>query len=287
MREYQKYLCRLTVDSIQRTLKSVATTDLKTAQIDDLKVKLSGLLWAYSCFAVQIDRGRSIYRARKHGDDERDRPLDHVTQIYPDAKYIKTLGRANREGEPIFYFSADPVIALNECKAQTGDIFSVLECKARGETEPVLVPIGIHDLVKKHNKRMGGDYPELPVRIKALFERDDANLHKYLMIDDFIKTEFLKVVGLGNEYQFKTTIAISEYLFSFETDLGFVDGIAYPSIASDWYNANVAFKPEAFRRLYRPVGCKWQRIDGMRPNFGFEISEGVAIKVTENGAIEW
>ena len=285
--EYEQYLSRLTIDEIQGRLELVRKIDLKTAEVDDLKLLLRDLLWAYSCFTISVNGERSIYRARRHLPNEREKALDSVEEVYPHAKYIKTLGRANRERVPIFYFSIDPVIALHECKAAPGDVFTILECKTSGVTETLLVPIGIHDLLKKHNKKIGGDFPEPAVRLKELFENDEINLRKYGLIDKFVVEEFLRVVETGNEHEFKLTIAIAEFLFSFETDIGPVDGIAYPSIASDWYNANIAFRPEAFRRLCKPVNCRWQRIEGSKPDLGFSVGELIAKEVNEDGQIKW
>ena len=285
--DYKQYLSRLSLDGIQRQVDFVKQVDLKTADIDDLKLQLSDLLWAYSAFAVLIDGERSIYRARRHLPEERDKALDSVEEIYPQTRFVTTLGRANREQQPVFYFSVDPVIALHECKAAPGDVFTILECKPKGGTEPCLVPIGIHDLFKKHNKKMGGDLPAPAERMRQLFESDESSLRKYQFIDAFVEREFLRVVDRGNEHEFKLTIAVAEYLFAFETDIGRVDGIAYPSIASDRYNANVAFLPEPFRRLYKPVGCIWQKIDGLKQGLGFDVGEIVAKEVTEDGKIEW
>jgi hypothetical protein len=287
MPEYKHYLSKLSIDGIQRHLEVVKQVDLKTAQIDDLKLQLSDLLWAYGCFAVSINGERSIFRARRHLSEEKEQVLDRVEEVYPSAQYIKTLGRVNREGTPVFYFSADPVIALHECKAIPGDVFTILECKPRSRTEPILMPIGIHDLLRKHDKKIGGDFPEPAVRIRQVFENDEINLRKYELIDTFVVNEFLKVINRGNEHEFKLTIAIAEFLFAFETDIGPVDGIAYPSIASEWYNANVAFLPDAFHRLYKPVGSLWLRIDGIKPNLGFSVSKRVSKEVTEEGKIQW
>jgi hypothetical protein len=283
--EYRQHLSRLTLEDIQRTIDSVTRADLRTADIDVLKQQLNSLLWAYSAFAILVDGDRPIYRARRHSPAEK--TLGTVDDIYPCVSFIKKLGRANREQQPIFYFSVDPVIALHECKASEGDVFSVLKCKADAGSQIALVPIGIHELFKKHGKKLGGNFPELAQRIIELFQNDEENLKKYELIDGFVRREFLKVVDPGNEHEFKLTVAIAEYLFEFETDIGRVDGIAYPSIASDWYNANIAFTPESFRHLYKAIGCKWQKIDGTKPAIGFSVSEVVATRVTADGRIEW
>ncbi len=285
--EYKQYLSRLTPTAIQQRLDQVKKIDLKTAHINELKLLLSDLLWAYSCFTISINGKRSIYRARRHQPEEKEQTLDHVDEIYPNPKYITTLGRANREGVPIFYFSIDPVIALHECKASAGDVFTTIECQPKNESEALLVPIGIHGLLKKHNKKFAGDYPEPAVRMRQLFKDDEPNLHKYELIDQFVLKEFLRVVDKGTEHEFKLTIAIAEFLLSFETDIGQIDGIAYPSIASEWYNANIAIRPEVFHSLFKPIGCQWQRIDGIKPDLGFDVGGMVAKEVSLEGNIKW
>jgi hypothetical protein len=283
--EYKQYLSKLTFEGIQQTINSLKQVDLVTADIDVLKQQLNDLLWSYSAFAILADGDRSIYRARRHAPEED--MLATVDEIYPNGKFITKLGRANRQQQVIFYFCVDPVIALHECKAAQGDVFSLLECKADVGARIVLVPIGIHELFKKHEKKLGGNFPELAQRINQLFQNDEENLRKYELIDDFVRREFLKSVNAGNEHEFKLTVAIAEYLFAFETDIGRVDGIAYPSIASDWYNANIAFTPESFHRLYKPIGCKWQKIDAINTRLGYSVSEVVARRVTFDGRIEW
>jgi hypothetical protein len=100
---------------------------------------------------------------------------------------------------------------------------------------------------------------------------------------------------------YKLTIAIAELLFTFEADLsdlgmnlGPIDGLSYPSIASDQINANVALTPEAFHRIYRPVACKRVRIEEPRTRTikgvtveGFLVSERVASSIRQDGNIEW
>src|SRR5215212_8606203 len=138
-----RLLTELSTESIKETLEFVAEANLKRIGINDLKVALHDILNAYGCFAKRID-GRILYRAMKHKSGEK--TFANVSRIYPDARYLLKLGRANRERQPIFYLSGDPVIALLEVKPKPGDVISVLACKPRSRTSPVLVPIGIDEL---------------------------------------------------------------------------------------------------------------------------------------------
>jgi hypothetical protein len=248
-------------------------------------------------FVLNIDAGQSIFRARKHREQEKQTNLGNVeNDIYPQPKYLTHLGRANRKHQPVYYFAADKGIALSEVKASQGDVITVLECKPLS-VAPSLVHIGIHQMAKNYDSRIGGNYPDPETRIKELFQGDTASIIKHEMIDAFISKQFLKVVNDDTEEDlYKLTIAIAEWLFEFETDLGLVDGLAYPSLASQEINANVAFLPEAFHRLYRPVACKRVTIEeAPLPKFikgtridGFTVSdERVAKAIRENGDIEW
>jgi len=279
-------LSQLSQRFILERLEILKGTDLASARIDDLKAMLFDLLSAYTSTTLLIDETRPIFRARRHRQDEKEKLLDRVDEVYPKACFIKRLGRANRERTPIFYFSADKVIALHELKPNIEEIFSVIECRTRQGVSPFLVPIGIHELARRHNARIGGDFQEPAVRIRA-FLGNDEDFEKHKLIDNFVAAEFLKVVDEGQEHLYKVTIAIAELLFDFETDMGRIDGIAYPSIASEQLNANVALLPEAFHRLYKPVACTWTRIEETRPNHGFFVSSREAQSVSNEGEIAW
>lgn len=280
-------LSELSVRFIQGRLDELRHADLKTAYIDDLKGKLYPLLRAYTSTSLMIGEDNPIFRVRKHREDEKETLLKSVEDIYPKAVYLTRLNRASREGQPIFYFSADGVIALHEVKAAVGDVCSVLECKPRANASPLLIPVGIHEMARRHHARIGGNLPEPALRIRALLKDDAESIKKHELIDKFITDEFLKDVGEGQEDLYKLTIAIAELLFSFETDVGPIDGIAYPSIASDRINANVALLPHAFLRIYKHVACEWMKIEETRPNLGFEVSGRKAQRITDGGGIEW
>jgi len=151
-------------------------------------------------------------------------------------------------------------------------------------------------MAKEYGARIGGDFPDPETRIRELFQNDTQSILKHEMIDAFISKEFLRIVNDDTEeHLYKLTIALAEWLFRFETDLGFVDGLAYPSVASNNINANVAFLPAAFHRLYRPTGCKRVTIVGNAPKIvkgtqveAFTIDdERIAKSIRDNGDIEW
>ena len=69
-------------------------------------------------------------------------------------------------------------VALSEVKPNLGDVVTVLECKPLQEAVGTLIPIGIHEMAKKHNVRLGGDFPEPAQRIAELLGNDEAAIRK-------------------------------------------------------------------------------------------------------------
>jgi hypothetical protein len=278
-------LSNLSERFVRARIGELKRENLAVACIDDLKTRLFDLIGAYVSATITIAKGKSIFRARKHGVAERDTKFGSVMEIYPDAKFITHLNRASREHEPIFYFSADSVIALNEVRADAGDTCTVVECKPRNGASPLLIPIGVHDMAKRQKAVIWGGLPKPSVRIKAHLKSDNE-FRKYEQIDEFLSAEFLRLVD--EEHEYKLTIAIAELLFDFQTDDSGIDGIAYPSIASGQINANLAIRPEAFHRIYRPVACTRMKIAERRPNFGFAISDCIQAKHFDaQGNIVW
>jgi hypothetical protein len=266
---------------------AIKRADFKTARIDDLKLRLKRVIEAYAMFPVEIEKGEAVFRAVKHEGDEKGQYLGDLKRLYPHRDFLKSLGRANRERQPIFYVSVDAGVALNEVKAAVGDVCTILECRARENSSPLLMPIGIHEMARKHNARIGGEFADPIIRIKELLENDAECIRKHKIIDDFIAEEFLKVVDEGQEDLYKPTIAIAELLFGFGTDEQPIDGIAYPSIACDQINANLALLPEAFHRIYEPAACRVIKIDEALPDQGFRYSEKTARSISDSGTIEW
>jgi hypothetical protein len=126
-------------------------------------------------------------------------------------------------------------------------------------------------MAEQHGARIGGDLLQPQIRIGKFLGNDSADIRKHKMIDEFVREEFLRVVNDGDEHKYKLSIAIAELLFSFENDLsdlkrdlGATDGLAYPSLASERINANIAFRPEAFHRIYQPVGCERITVEELR-----------------------
>jgi hypothetical protein len=280
-------LTNLSIDFIRTRIGELQQVDLKITCIDDLKLKLAELIDAYASPTMTVAEGKSLFRVRKHPEDKKNTVLASVDEIYPKATFVTRLNRANRISEPIFYFSTNSVTALSEVRAAAGDTCTVIECKPRNGASPLLIPVGVHEMAAEQNIRIGGGLSEPVARIKAWLKTDDE-YRKYELIDRFVAAEFLRIVDDQHEHEYKLSIAIAERLFEFQTDDLPIDGIAYPSIASEHIGANVAVLPSVFRRVYQPVACAWVKIAGRLPNCGFSLSGGGKAKqISDSGNIDW
>ena len=281
-----RLLSQLSERSIVGAIAFAETADLRTISIEELEEVLEPLLRAFGCFAIRIGEGRYLYRAMKHRKDEAH--FVNVCRIYPDPAFLNKLGRANREHEVVFYLSGDPVVALHEVRAAVGDNISVLSCRPKNEA-PLLIPIGINELMHKRGAKMGGDFPPPPDRIRTLLNNEPSHLRKYHLIEEFLIKEFLKDVAEGQEHAYKTTVAIAEFFFDFDVP-GEIDGIGYPSIAAQWTHANVALLPEAFHRCYEPVTCQQITVEAMLPDLGLRHCHdraAITDDIRADGTIHW
>lgn len=271
---------------IQQCIENIRRADLKKVSIDDLKQELRDVIEAFAMFPVEIEEGKSIFRAVKHNVDEKGQYITDLKRLYPDPARIKAFSRANRVGQAIYYLSVDEGVALNEIKAGVGDVCTILECRARENLSPSLMPVRIHEMARDYGARIGGNFPDPDLRISELLGNDAESIRKHKMIENFIIDEFLKVVDETEDHQYKSTVAIAELLLSFGTDERPIDGIAYPSIACKGINANLAVLPDAFHRIYEPIACKVIRIEGTTLDQGFSYQDKNALRIGE-GKIEW
>jgi hypothetical protein len=281
-------LSRLSTTLIQDRIAFIKQADLNRVEIEELKAALDEMLRAYGSYSKSIRQGEPIFRAMRHCPNEG--LFENVSRIYPDPARITRLGRANREHQAIYYLCGEPVISFHEIKVKQDDVVTILKCGPRNGQSPRVVPIGIDQMLEKLGVKAGGDFPDNSVRIQDLLKHNPDALKKYCIIDEFITTEFLKDIAEGQEHQYKTTVAIAEFLFSFSTEDAPIDGLAYPSIAGEQKHANLALSPTAFHRIYQPGACERGKIANLLTDLGlsFDPKEAViAIGIDSDGRIRW
>lgn len=136
----------------------------------------------------------------------------------PPAACVKKMGRLNDVNESIFYAAFDPITAIKETRIKKGDKFSL-----------AIYRIKERDAYNLSTINLG-----LPRPIDTLSEREQINT---MILSDFMFSEFTRHVGLGTEYQYKASCAVSKLLF----DIPHKDSIIYPSMI-DYSKRNIALK---------------------------------------------
>ena len=276
-------------EGYKEAVEFVKRADLRTIQIDEIKTALNEVLSAYGVYAKSIRPGQHLFRAMKHKSQEEEL-FPNLSRIYPHPAFLTKLGRANREHQPMYYLSGDCAIALHEVRAKPEDVITILECIPRDDSGPMLVPIGIDELLARHGVKEGGDFPDTSTRIQDLLKDDEENLLKYWLIDEFVRNEFLKDVADEHEDEYKITVAIAELLLSYSIPSRRIDGLAYPTIVGLWTHANIALAPETFHQLYEPLACHRIKITGLLPKLGFSMDTEIGLmtkQIGDDGTITW
>lgn len=164
--------------------------------------------------------GTRFYRVRSLPDDDMQLPLRSMSKIadcWEPPEDIVRAGRLNRDNESLLYTAPQsPVVAVDETKIPDNQLFSLIVYES---TDPISVTmIGAEPNVKGLSNEEG-----LKVR----------------MIQDFLKHEFVRDVGVGTEYLYRISESITKDYFDLPPDVQ--DAWCYPSVAKKG-SFNVCFR---------------------------------------------
>jgi uncharacterized protein YifN (PemK superfamily) len=157
-------------------------------------------------------KGTKFYRVRRLSLDNDSFPINGMSTIAdcwepPEDIVTVSLGRLNKKGESLLYTSPiNPLIAIEEMKIKDDEFFSLIEYEA----------------IKPINVTIIGARPET----KGLNKNE---ISKARMIQDFLKHEFVRDVGVGTEYLYQISESITKDYFDLPPD--FQDAWCYPSVA--------------------------------------------------------
>ncbi|MDX5407580.1 MAG: hypothetical protein LPK11_11165 [Chromatiaceae bacterium] len=164
--------------------------------------------------------GTRFYRVRALPEDDRHLPLrtmSKVTDCWEPPESVVRAGRLNRDNESLLYTAPQsPVVAVDEMKIPDNQLFSLIVYES---TDPISVT-------------MIGAAPS----VEGLSGEEAL---KVRMIQDFLKHEFIRDVGVGTEYLYRISESITKDYFDLPPD--FQDAWCYPSIAKKG-SFNVCFR---------------------------------------------
>lgn len=159
---------------------------------------------------AQYPTGTRFYRVRSLPEDDRNLPLrtmSTVADCWEPPENIVRAGRLNRDNESLLYTAPSlPVVAVEEMKVKDNQLFSLI----------------VYEAIEPINVTMIGATPNVDG-----LSNDEAL--KVRMLQDFLKHEFIRDVGVGTEYLYRISESITKDYFDLPPD--FQDAWCYPSVA--------------------------------------------------------
>ena len=197
---------------------------------------------------AQYPVGTRFYRVRSLPEDDRNLPLramSKVTDCWEPPEHIVRAGRLNRDNESLLYTAPSlPAVAVEEMKVKDNQLFSLIVYEA---LEPI-------------NVTMIGATPNVDG-----LSNDEAL--KVRMLQDFLKHEFIRDVGVGTEYLYRISESITKDYFDLPPD--FQDAWCYPSVAKKG-GFNVCFRKDKRKKL-KLVGTQISSITRGDENYLFQV----------------
>lgn len=190
--------------------------------------------------------GTRFYRVRSLPEDDKLLPLRTMSKLvdcWEPPEHIVMAGRLNRDKESLLYTSPiSPITAIEEMKIKDNQLFSLI----------------VYEALEEINVTIIGQTPKL----------DGLNYDEILkvrMIQDFLKHEFIRDVGIGTEYLYRISESITKDYFDLPPDIQ--DAWCYPSVAKKG-SVNVCFRKNKRKKL-KFIGTQITSITRENDNYLF------------------
>lgn len=242
-------------DRLQRTgyaelrerIKRARRMDAQALTPASLKTRIGLIMDGYH--TVVIDAAMNgVYRARKNVGDA---PFLTTAELwYPPATVVRSRGRFNAIGAPMFYASNRMNGAIFEVRPTVGDVITVLVVRTR---QPSILLKSAHiglersaapELGAVERSRMLQSNP----RFQAML-REKGIGKKWLLVDRFLSdmaTEHF--VPDDEQSKYLITNAIAEILFGIPD----IEALNYPSVATSLHCLNICLKPDVADKHFKP-----------------------------------
>jgi hypothetical protein len=253
---------------LKKKINEFKNLDILTTSIEDYKTSLMEIMKGYRCWTFYLG-DQYFYRARIN---KKDKLFTNVSELYyPKPEDIKTQGRMNRVGVPLFYLAASHQTALLEVRPKKGDILTIIRYKLKNTDDRLhLMELGVAETQFQHNLEKTYNIVENTM-LRNKFKNKEA-MEINLMIRSFIASELMKIIPQREEYRYNKTIAIYEIL----TKSDEIDGVLYPSIAGDGLRRSgatcVAINPNSANNLFKPVVAMLTAVENINAKSEYEMN---------------
>ncbi len=196
--------------------------DAATVTIDDLYNLINPVLDGFRVLAKQFEPGVYLYRTRKCN-----KPININEVSYPPVAYSK-IGRANEEGQPVFYASVGKNVPFFELNPSIGDTIAVSYWKTKSTMLLNTVGYTADALDGLGSKR--GVETVFPANIiKSVGEENE-------LINHFLASCFTAKIHISESEKYELSAAITRILLSGDI----FSGIMYPTVKMFGNADNVA-----------------------------------------------
>ena len=228
---------------IEKTIQEIESVDLKSDDaVGVIQTLISTKFRRLPIFMTDLKIGEPLVRSRYLNDTEDFHRTIQDYSYHPKPEYIK-IGRANLEGQQIFYGSRFRITSLAEVrfvyanreKESARYSLGRWEVKQKLQMAAIVTP----ELIRKHNtKELFGlaDFIEQTEK-KA---QNDAELKGFIGLYRYLADKYTEPIQEGEEHKYKITSVFSNFIYS---KLPIADGILYQSVQYP-ENFNVALKKE-------------------------------------------
>ena len=186
-----------------------------------------------------------FYRARKHEDNWKNKYFNETADLWyrdwskTDESYYK-YGRLNHPGENFMYLSASRNASLLEVRPDSGDWVTVANIVPLTEKK-----LNLCLVAEEHLRQAHSDLSQIIKEPnKGIRKLSADSFEKLKLIDDFLIEIFTAKVEDENDFKYKTSIAVWEYLKELNSTVE-IFGIMYPSIAFSFNAINIGLIPRA------------------------------------------
>lgn len=269
----------------KRIVKYLRSLNLRCADFDFLKEKMSRLMDGYFIGSAATNIGEPIYRAVRWAE----KPTQMAHLSYPPRDKV-VLGRANGPKNPMFYGSAGCHSTIMELAPSQGDRLAI--SKWQTKTNLHLACVGYTASALKGKSGLNR-YEGLPWVREYAANKLSARRGN-VITNEYIAREFTKKVAESERWNYKISAAISELILngpSFGVGAApaiELAGILYPSTPNQANADNVALRCQAADSYLDLVWVQFVEISEKTfgPTYsirGLDYSESIS----EAGEINW
>ncbi|MFK3992947.1 hypothetical protein [Staphylococcus capitis] len=246
---------------LQDKIKNFRKLNIKEMSNEDLNNEILNVLcdrdrgFSYFVNLATYPKNTEFFRVRTFNKDIKLNQIMQTSQDFwnPPKSLVRNFGRLNKIGESLLYTTpGDPLICINELKIEPDQVFVLIKYSAINDIKVNII---------------GGEYNYEKLNIKS---KKAIFIHE--MINNFLREEYSREVGIGTEHLYKTSEIIAKSFFDLPPE-EIQDAWAYISTI-DKKSYNVCFRPEIAKKKLQLDGAIVASVDVMNNIKCFCVTSG-------------